>query len=92
MHGHTWQTESLEHSISRPAFNAKNREDCSNKLDIRRYEGAEKDSRGATVFEGSVILIVVDGYVLAKGRNTSSPADALLDMFQKVVLLAREYE
>ena len=92
MHDHAWQTESLEHSISRPAFSDKNREDCSNKLDIRRYEGAEKDSRGATVFEGSVVLIVVDGYVLAKGRSTSSPADALLEVFQKVVTLAREYE
>ncbi|KAI4906505.1 hypothetical protein J4E90_010398 [Alternaria incomplexa] len=73
-------------------FNAKNRDDCNNKLDIRRYEGAEKDSRGATVFEGSVVLIVVDGYVMAKGRSTSSPTDALLDVFHKVVTLAREYE
>lgn len=92
MQEHAWQTEILEHSISRPAFNAKNREDCHNKLDIRCYEGAEKDSRGATVFEGSVVLIVVDGYVLAKGRSTSSAEDALLDVFQKVVTLARENE
>ena len=44
------------------------------------------------MFEGSVVLIVVDGYVLAKGMSTSSPTDALLDVFQKVVTLAREYE
>jgi len=92
MHDHAWQTESLEHSISRPAFNVKTREDCHNKLDIRRYEGAEKDSRSAAVFEGSVVLIVVDGYVLAKGRSTASAEDALLDVFRKVITLAQEYE
>jgi hypothetical protein len=70
MHEHAWQTQTLEHSISRPTFAAKSLEDCESKLDIRLEEGVEKDSSGASVFDGSVVRIVVDGYVLAKGRST----------------------
>jgi hypothetical protein len=92
MHEHAWQTQTLEHSISRPTFAAKSLEDYESKLDIRLEEGVEKDSSGASIFEGSVVQVVVDGYVLAKGRSTSSARDALVDVFQKVVAMARERE
>jgi hypothetical protein len=92
MHEHRWETQTLEHSISRPTFDAKNRKDCDSKLDIRLEEGEEMDAAGMTVFEGSVVRIVVDGYVLAEGSSTSWAGDALLDVFQKVITMARERE
>ncbi|KAG9191322.1 hypothetical protein G6011_09410 [Alternaria panax] len=91
MYEHTWQMQTLEQCISRPAFNAKVKDDCDNKLDIRLEVGEELDSSGKVVFIGNVVRITVDEYVLAKGRSTTWAADALLLAFQKVVALAREY-
>jgi hypothetical protein len=92
MHEHSWQTQTLEHSTSRPTFNAKVKEDCDNKLDIRLEVGKEVDSSGLVVFVGNVVSITVDGYVLAKGRSTLWAADALLLVFQQVINMAREWE
>lgn len=92
MHEHNWQTQRLEHSIRRPKFDAKIKEDCDNKLDIRLEEGKEIDSSGTVVFEGSVASIIVDGYILAKGRSTFWAGDALLDVFQKVITMAQGRE
>ena len=92
MHEHSWETRTLEHSISRPTVDAKSSEDCNSKLDIRLQEGEEKDSSGTTVFDGSVVSILVDGYTLVKGRSTSWAGDALLEVFQKVITMAREWE
>ena len=71
MHEHSWETRTLEHPISRPTFDAKSSEYCNCELEIRLQEGEEKDSSGTTVFDGSVVSILVDGYTLAKGRSTS---------------------
>jgi hypothetical protein len=60
----------LEHPISRPKhFNVGDEKSCE-AIDIRMRSGPEKDSSGHTVFEGWWVAVVVNGYVLAKGRST----------------------
>ncbi|CAN9293077.1 unnamed protein product [Alternaria alternata] len=67
---HSWQTQTLEHSISRPAFNAVIKEDCETKLDVRLEVGEELDSSGklATplLCKGDII------YLLGVGREQIS--------------------
>ncbi|RYO64887.1 hypothetical protein AA0113_g5847 [Alternaria arborescens] len=89
---HSWQTQTLEHSISRPTFNAVIKEDCETKLDVRLEVGEELDSSGKVVFVGNVVRITVDGHVLAKGRSNLWAADALLLALKKVIAMAGQWE
>ncbi|KAL1797968.1 hypothetical protein ACET3X_004574 [Alternaria dauci] len=89
---HGWETQTLEHPVSRPNFDAEVNEDCETKLDIRLEVGEELDSSGKVVFVGNVVCITVDGYVLAKGRSTLWAADALLLALKKVVMMAAQWE
>jgi hypothetical protein len=87
---HLWETMTLEHPISRPKhFNVRDEKSCE-AIDIR-MRSPEKDSSGLPVFEGWWVAVIVDGYVLAKGRSTVSSEGALVNLFEKVNTLAREW-
>jgi len=66
-----------------------NREDCNNKLDMRRYKGAEKDSCGATVFKRLLMKTCIGRATVDKGvafeicaeNNAENDDDDSTDLF-----------